>query len=152
MRFILIFFLIGLMNCTSEPVQNEHDKKLSVSVTIAPATGLNVSSDQFTFEEVTIENDTLTAVVRYGGGCRLHQFDLRFSGVFMESYPVQVNAKIIHNANNDMCKAYLLERLKFPLLPLKENYMNSYETSGEETIIIKLENWDGELSYTFSGS
>ena len=98
-----------------------------------------------------IEDDTLTLTVSYGGGCEHHDFTLVTSGVFMESYPVQLGVSLAHDANGDMCEAYLTAAYEFDLTPIKALYQDAYrEDAG--AIVLRLQDAPEtipDLLYTF---
>ena len=102
-------------------------------------------------EAPVIEDDTLTLTVSYGGGCETHDFTLVASGVFMESYPVQLGVSLTHDANGDMCEAYLTAEYEFDLTPIKTLYQEAYrEDAG--TIVLRLQDAPEtmpDLIYTF---
>jgi hypothetical protein len=102
-------------------------------------------SDRFHLDDVHVEGDTLTAQVSYSGGCQPHYFRLCYEGEWLESYPVQVNLRLDHDAQNDPCEAYPTETRQFDLRPLAEAYREGYREE-HGTILLRL----GEgASYTF---
>src|SRR4051794_25871404 len=64
-------------------------------------------ADPLTVESVRIAGDTLIAAVLHGGGCREHDYRVVVSTIWMESFPVQVPARISHDSHGDVCKALL---------------------------------------------
>jgi hypothetical protein len=52
----------------------------------------------------------ITANVRYGGGCREHQFKAYWTGSWSKSNPPGIDITLRHNANGDTCMA-LFNRL-----------------------------------------
>lgn len=94
--------------------------------------------DPWTYESHAIEGDLLTLDIRYGGGCKEHRFALLIDPAFMESYPVQVFARLAHDADGDMCRALLYDSLHFDLGPLRRHYEASYG-GGSGTVMIGLE-------------
>ncbi len=105
-------------------------------------------SDPLTIESATIAGDALQATVTFGGGCARHRIALLISQVFMESHPVQVHARLAHDADADMCKALLRRTLTFDLTPLKRRYRASYG-GGSAAIIINLSGLPRSLRYDF---
>jgi hypothetical protein len=87
------------------------------------------SSDPLSVGAVTIDGDTLSLTVTYGGGCQRHALQPIAETVWMESYPVQVLARIAHNAGGDLCKALVTRPLHIDLSPLKDLYRESYHQS-----------------------
>src|SRR5690349_630781 len=59
-------------------------------------------ADPLTIEAAQIKADTLVATVVHGGGCATHEYRVVVSTTWMESFPVQVPARISHNANSDV--------------------------------------------------
>lgn len=58
----------------------------------------------------------LETKVKYGGGCRIHSFQL--------IKPVQTNKDtlqlyLVHQSNNDMCRAFVMNEMKFNVTKLK---------------------------------
>jgi hypothetical protein len=88
-------------------------------------------SDALTVGNVAIDGDTLRVTVSYGGGCQRHALQPIAASVWLESYPVQVYARISHNASGDTCRALITRTLRVDLSPLKDQYRETYQaTSG----------------------
>lgn len=102
-------------------------------------------SDPVTIHAVEVKNDSLELTVSFGGGCRDHVFMLLTDAAWMESYPVQVGARLAHDAKGDACKALLSRVLRFDLSPLKAAYNESYHTT---TGIIRMH--VGSVTVTYS--
>ena len=95
-------------------------------------------ADPYELSAAAIMGDTLTVTVSYGGGCETHRFTLVASNVFLESDPVQLGASLAHDANGDMCRAWLTEVLDFDLTPIKRMYQDAYRQDAG-TIVLRLE-------------
>ena len=107
-------------------------------------------TDPYKLNAATIAGDTLTVNVSYGGGCRTHQFTLLASDVFLESHPVQLGASLAHEANDDLCRAWLTEEYDFDLTPIKRMYQAAYRQDAG-TVILRLEEAPGQaLFYEFT--
>ena len=108
-------------------------------------------SDPYALQAATITGDTLTITAAYGGGCRTHHFTLVAAAAFMESDPVQLRVSLHHDANDDLCKAYLMEAYDFDLTPIKTRYQDSYGARAG-TIILRLDNAPdaADLVYQFA--
>ena len=125
------------------------EKPASESVFIGDA-GERFGTDRYVLNAAAITDDTLTINVSYGGGCRTHQFTLITSDAFMESFPVQLRISLAHNANNDLCRAWLTEDYHFDLTPIKTLYQEGYRQKAG-TIILRLEDApEGNLVYEFT--
>ncbi len=105
-------------------------------------------ADRFQLSAASITGDTLAVTVSYSGGCQVHQFTLVASDSFLESDPVQLEVALAHNANGDLCRAWLTEDLLFSLVPIKERFQSQYQDSGR--VVLLLEDAPGELLYEFA--
>ena len=96
-------------------------------------------TDPYQLNAASIAGDTLTVSVSFGGGCRTHEFTLVASNVFLESDPVQLRVSLAHEANDDLCRAWLTEDRDFDLTPIKRLFQNAYQ-SDAGTLVLRLEN------------
>ncbi|MGH8434582.1 MAG: hypothetical protein ACRERX_08865 [Pseudomonas sp.] len=92
-------------------------------------------ADQLTIDSASIVKDVLHVNVRHGGGCARHEYAAVAWNGWLESSPVQVDAFVAHDANNDNCDALLLARLRFDLRPLRDAYQKAYGQGPAELII-----------------
>ena len=83
--------------------------------------------------QAEIEGDLLKLEVSYGGGCARHDFSLLFSGVFMQSFPMQTHLDLAHDAHGDPCRAIVGARPTFDLTPLKLAYQAAH---GERGVLV----------------
>jgi hypothetical protein len=105
-------------------------------------------ADPLTIESAQVKADTLVATVVHGGGCRDHGYQVVVSTTWMESFPVQVSARVSHDANGDACKALLRRELRVSLAPLAQAYRDAYrQTNG--SIVLRLAGSPSGLVYTF---
>jgi len=82
------------------------------------------TGDAYQYVNAKIKGHLLIVDVNYSGGCANHEFDLNFSKSIMESYPLQINGAVHHNANSDACKSLRSDKLFFDLRDfaiIKEN-------------------------------
>ncbi|MGA1865679.1 MAG: thrombospondin type 3 repeat-containing protein, partial [bacterium] len=101
--------------------------------------------DHCNIEHINIACDRLQIKVSYGGGCREHEFKLAAWSYFLESYPVQANILLSHNANDDPCDAVISETLYFDLSPLKDEYRKMYPGDPHGSIILRLYRYNNIL-------
>lgn len=81
------------------------------------------SMDAFHLDSAYVEGDFLFMRVGYSGGCREHEFNLwRLPPNALVPPPVEL--ALSHDANGDMCEAYLTEWLIFSLVPIRETGKN----------------------------
>lgn len=104
--------------------------------------------DAYEFLSMKLVGDILDVSVRYGGGCRTHEFALLVTPVFLESYPVQMRGSLAHNANGDPCRALIGHALRLDLTPLRRLYAESYGRSSD-TIMLHIEGWPDPVRYSF---
>jgi hypothetical protein len=97
--------------------------------------------DPLTIESVALAGGILEASVTYGGGCRTHEIDLVAFGGWLDSFPVQVNVRLSHEDNDDMCDALVGATLSFDLSALAAAYREAYGAGdpGETTVVLRLE-------------
>jgi len=105
--------------------------------------------DPYTIESASVKNDTLRVAVRYGGGCRMHEFRLLLFKSFRESYPVQSDALLSHEANGDGCKSLLERELRFDLTPLRNHYRQTYLTRNGVIRLRLMAPGHGTVEYRF---
>ena len=90
-----------------------------VQITNTPPAELKL--DPFSLGNATISGNTLTINLSHGGGCAEHEYELFMSpGTFLESFPVQANLYLRHNANGDICRALITKDITFDLTPIAE--------------------------------
>ncbi|MCO4769832.1 MAG: hypothetical protein KDA24_07350 [Deltaproteobacteria bacterium] len=105
----------------------------------------NTSSNAFVVDAWSINGDELEATVSYGGGCAVHDFHACWDGLFLESWPVQVNLVLEDWGPPDPCLAYITETHTFDLSPLQTAWLQSYMAPGE--IIVNVDG--GSDTYSF---
>jgi len=111
----------------------------------------NAKIDTYNITNTYIQGDTLEITLQYSGGCEEHEFNLIGTGEFldlMQAEPVQTSILLSHNANNDLCEAFITEILFFDLTPLKNAWQQLYER-GSGTMIISLDGFKNPLVYAF---
>lgn len=89
----------------------------------------NLTPDNIDIRYRSIRGDRLVLEVGYSGGCQEHEVGLCYEASFDESYPVQGELRVVHNANGDNCEAYLSETLEFDLSPYAQYYYSLYPSA-----------------------
>jgi hypothetical protein len=75
--------------------------------------------DSFRLDSAYIDGDYLMMLVNYSGGCRDHEFNLwKLPPNALDPPPVEL--ALSHNANGDMCEAWISRWLVFSLVPIRE--------------------------------
>ena len=150
-RFLVLLLTGALAGCSSSASDGTSAPLRATSaesVVLANPDDPQWPADPLTIESAQIKGDTLIASVVHGGGCRDHDYRIVVSTIWMESFPVQVPARISHNANGDLCKALLRRELRVSLAPLAQAYREAYgQTSG--SIALRLAGSPTGLVYTF---
>ena len=104
----------------------------SLPVEISDMSPDDLKKDGFTYGTTHIEGTALHLVVVSGGGCRKHEYTLTMTpSAFMESYPVQANVYLRHDAKSDPCDAIVTDSVVFDLIPIVEIYRQMYGPSGQ---------------------
>jgi hypothetical protein len=77
------------------------------------------SLDAFRLDSAYVHGDNLMMQVGYSGGCRDHEFILwKLPPNALNPPPIEL--ALSHQANGDMCEAYITRWLSFSLVPLRE--------------------------------
>lgn len=101
-------------------------------VEISDVAPTDLKNDSFSITRATIENASLYIVVASGGGCREHEYALMMTpATFMESFPVQANIYLRHDAKDDPCDAIVTDSVVFDLRPIVTLYQQMYGPSGQ---------------------
>lgn len=96
-----------------------------------------------------IENDILSTVVSYSGGCEKHEFSLGAAlGFANTDLSPQANLVLGHESNGDTCKKIIRERLVFDLSPLKEKCQQVYGVKAD-SMMLHLMNTTITVKYNF---
>ena len=117
--------------------------------------------DTYTFNSAIIEGDTLTVSVSYGGGCETHEFTLFAEPELFPALPgglPMLGISIAHNANSDMCEAWLTESYDFDLTPIKNKYQEELGMQGaillsiiaDPTVTPPEDGFPNNLTYSFA--
>ena len=159
--FILLFAVTMLNSCsntekvikeeintTSEDVVDSasdvvNDAKPERNVKIKAEIGAFTDSDMFEIQSAKILGNSLLMVVTFSGGCAEHKFSFIGSQMVMKSLPPKRSVKLIHDKNDDSCRAVVTKTIEIDLKDIAYK-----QTAGSELILL-LDGWKGELKYTF---
>jgi hypothetical protein len=96
-----------------------------------------------------VENDILSTVVSYSGGCEKHEFTLgAVIGFTNTDVNPQVKLVLGHENNGDTCRSLIRERIDFDLSPLKEKYLQVYGVKAG-SILLHISNTPITTKYNF---
>ncbi len=159
---LTILFVIGCQQVRNQVTGKPDDTSVSVSSDDVepdtPNTGIVVLTDaveewgvdKYVLNSATIIDHRLELNVSYSGGCEKHQFTLLSTGVFLESFPVQLKVDLAHNANNDSCEAWLTDDYYFDLSVIKMLYQAAYQQEAGSIILLLEDTPNGQLVYEFA--
>ncbi len=91
---------------------------------------IDIKTDAAHISKAEIEGRYLKLTVSYSGGCKEHDFALFGWSGFAKSDPPQADVFLSHNANSDLCEAYITEVIIFDLLPLQHAYQKIFSDDG----------------------
>jgi hypothetical protein len=94
-----------------------------------------LQSAGYTIASVWIKGSTIHLRTVTSGGCAEHFYDLYVSTDYMESYPVQTRAYLVH-ISKDPCRMIIRHTREFDLTPLLDDYRAAYMR--EDPIIIHI--------------
>lgn len=100
-------------------------------------------STPITIEKAEIVGNELILDVSYGGGCQEHEFKLIGSEMISKSLPPIRTIKLIHNGNNDLCKALIMQTLKYDISAF------AYKQEKGSEIMLRLDGVKEPLRYIF---
>ena len=140
---VLISILTGSCQSDDEATINNSADAIILS---SPPTA---ESDPFALESARAEGTIVTAVVRYGGGCKDHLFRVYWDGVATKSIPPQMVVNVYHDDQGDTCEAYLTDTVSFDAQQLLGDLWNLDE---EAVLIIRNANNGETISVTVGGN
>lgn len=145
---ILIFIVITLI--TLIQVSNSTDKIHRIILFKNESHLKELKMDIYNMIEAKfIENDILSTVVSYSGGCEKHEFSLGATlGFANTDLSPQANLVLGHESNGDTCKKIIRERLVFDLSPLKEKCQQVYGVKAD-SMMLHLMNTTITVKYNF---
>lgn len=114
-----------------DPSDKKSPDSLHTNTAVQISSTIPSDTDGFALADaISIEGDTLKVNVGYSGGCADHEFTLLWSGMFLESYPVQADLFLLHDNKEDICEAYEELTIEFDLTPIKDTYTAAYQSNG----------------------
>lgn len=153
-KFSFEDFTIELKSLNPLPRSNQKIKPddYSVDLIIKPSSSISSASlpvkliegsntnlikhDLLNVNSVTLISDELKFNVSYSGGCKEHNIELYAFKEIQKSNPAQVTLMLSHNANGDMCEAYLTKTVSFNLSNLKAYLKSTYNISDKVLLVI----------------
>lgn len=95
--------------------------KMIIATLAATFTLGNAQAAEVVAAKVNPAQQTVSVTVRYGGGCKKHEFKLENIGGCRESYPVQCDYQIVDLTSGDYCEALVGATAEFSFAELGWN-------------------------------
>jgi hypothetical protein len=146
MKYLLFLFAFPFFfacKTTKDAITKKDQKSNKMTEITAKLGDIATFSDPIEIIEAKIEGNYLLLKVGYGGGCEEHTFEMIGSTEIAKSMPPIRSIKLIHKANNDMCKAYIYKDLKINISELSDRKIDG------STIILKGEQFKEKMNYTY---
>lgn len=146
MKYILFLFALPFFFAckTTKDANTKKNQKSNEMTEISAVLGdITTVSDPVEIIETKIEGNFLLLKVGYSGGCEEHSFEMIGSTEIAKSMPPIRSIKLIHKANNDLCRAYIYKDLKIKISELSERQIDG------STIFLKGEQFKEKMSYTY---
>ncbi|MCU0474337.1 MAG: hypothetical protein MUC93_13415 [Bacteroidales bacterium] len=128
-RYLILFLLItAVSGCRKGQESTEDEQSDKIIITRSSSeysdASLNRSSeksDPFDLKSIILKGDSVEITVAYPGGCRFHSFEIIWNETFSDTEPPQTGLIILHDANGDMCEAYITDTLSFCVCDLADD-------------------------------
>jgi hypothetical protein len=152
---IAVFVLLVLaVSCQKEKPTAKNENPSSVVLNKSTEEYLNITSpnwdlpksDPFELKEIKLDGKEVEITVSYSGGCAPHSFRIIWDETMINSNPPIVNIAVLHDANGDMCEAYITEVLSLNL----DSLIGSIGTG--EISIDGVSGWDISDSAVYEGN
>ena len=147
LRLMAYATALTLASCSSDQGVNAVTDPLAGEVVLLGSSALGASAP-VRILGASVKGDVLLVQAEYSGGCAEHRFQLVADDAFMESFPVQMVIRLLHDDGDDPCDGILSSELGFGLTPLARAYEAAYRTNSG-TIVLHLEGWGESLRYEF---
>ena len=127
MKYIILGVLAILAAACSEESTNDSPLNKDINLAIIQdqtaydqtvgniISDTNSTSDPFELHYAWLDGWELKTIVSYSGGCEEHDFYMIWPEVITMIYPPDFDVYLLHDANNDLCEAYLTDTLTFNL-------------------------------------
>lgn len=112
-----LLIIVALPACDDNRMDTTDSKVILTrsTTTFQDVVNGSLGSDPFDISGVSIDGDSVFVTVTYSGGCSFHSFNVIWNESYAESYPPQTSVVIVHDGNDDSCKALITETFSFSL-------------------------------------
>ena len=143
--FVFIsFFIFSCSNSKKAVEQSETDTTVESEHPKAIIDQLPKNYLKTTINNVRVEDNHLHINVSYSGGCEEQTFQLIGSAAVMKSYPAKRPVVLARDDKGDTCRQWITKDLVFEIKALADQQKDG------STIVLILDNYKGEIEYTFS--
>ncbi len=118
-----------------KPLDTNGDETKSVNLIDGSNTSV-INKDILNINSVSIDKNIISFNLSYSGGCEDHKLGLYALKEIEKSNPAQVTLLLSHDANKDMCEAYITQNALFDLTELKNYLINTHGINDKVLLII----------------
>ncbi len=118
---VLIFAVLLTVSCSTRKNQQKSviNKNQEMTVLLEPTVDNSFTipkgKPDYTINNAEIKDSVLVLNISYSGGCKEHNFELMFNGMYMKSLPRKASLYLKHESNGDICKKLVLLELRYNL-------------------------------------
>ncbi len=149
---ILVTLIFSQIGCSDKDNQNTtivEEPKVSVNKSLEAYQAIksntsDITNDPYELKDISYEDGIIKITVSYGGGCKPHYFTVTWDEAVKYSYPPIIDLIITHNANGDLCEAYITETLEidtellFDSITIQNLSVNAFNGYAPEDSITKI--------------
>ena len=145
----LMFFSCASKKNSSNETTSATEEKASTAmeaIKVKATTGefAKKSDPIMGIDTVEVKGNTLFIHVSYGGGCRTHEFQVIGSLAIAKSFPPIRALQLVHNANDDMCRAIVRSVIEVDLEEV------AYQKTEGSEIYYTIEGWDHRIYHKYA--
>jgi hypothetical protein len=131
----IVFLCVFLVSCKLKINSVSSQEKSSKIKKVELIDGFAFSNKKTNYNIINAEvsENTLSIIVSYGGGCKIHEWALKGPSDFLKSLPPKKVLFLEHNSNGDICREVITDTLQFDVSQIK--YPGKEK---DYTVIIKL--------------
>ena len=121
LSIILFFSFLLSTSCNTRKNQQKSiiEKNQKMTILLEPTVDNSFTipdgKPDYIIQSAEIKDSVLTINLSYTGGCKDHNFELMFNGMYMKSLPRKASLYLKHKSNGDICKKLILLELKYNL-------------------------------------
>lgn len=124
---------------TNDTIQEKPQKPYQVTARM----GKFPESDDLQIDTAYVIGNSLHLNVKYGGGCKLHQFEFIGEPDVIKTLPPKRSVQLIHDNGDDMCKALVSQQIEVDIKEMSHNKKVG------DSIVLLLSNYKYPLTYIY---